>query len=205
VSYTGTTGAGTFGHGLNSIPELVIVKNASNTGGWGWDIYNKDVGNNKSLHFNTAIPDTYNYWQNTTPTDEVFYVADYDGVNNLNDEFIAYCFHSVDGYSKVGSYTGNGSTDGTFVYTGFRPAYVMWKRTDGTGGWNTIDSKRDASNVSGHILFPHSSSTEADWTILDLTSNGFKMRNSYADTNGSDNDFIYLAFAETPFKYSTAK
>jgi hypothetical protein len=130
-----------------------------------------------------------------------------DATNNSNgDNFITYAFHSVDGYSKVGSYTGNGSTDGTFVYTGFRPAYVMVKRTNSTNNWRMFDGKRDGFNADNKFLYANlSNAEEADGTTIDLISNGFKFRSTTTGSNGSGDTYIYIAFAETPFKYSNAR
>ena len=120
---------------------------------------------------------------------------------------ISYCFHSVDGYSKVGSYTGNGSTDGTFVYTGFRPAYVMTKRTNASYGWNIIDSTRDDDNVAQTWLDASDNSSENNNAVyaMDLTANGFKLRGSHSVQNGSGDSYIFIAFAESPFKNTNAR
>ena len=129
-------------------------------------------------------------------------------MTNWDDRnYIGYCFHSVDGYSKVGSYTGNGSTDGTFIYTGFRPAWVMVKDTSAGGGsWGIYDSKRSPNNVMSERLVASASQAEATNTsAYDFTSNGFKIRTSDSNFNTNNTTFIYLAFSETPFKYSNAR
>jgi len=118
---------------------------------------------------------------------------------------IAYCFHSVDGFSKVGSYTGNGSSDGTFVYTGFRPAWVMVKRTDGIGNWIVMDSERDTYNVTDALLSANESAAESVDDKFDFLSNGFKNRDTGSWNNASGGSYIYIAFAENPFKYSNAR
>ena len=118
-----------------------------------------------------------------------------------------YNFHSVEGYCKVGSYTGNGSADGTFVYTGFRPAWIMTKRTDSTSNWLIIDVKRDIDNVAHHRLIANSTNAEATSVVatMDILSNGFKRRDTNTDVNASGGTYIYLAFAEAPFKYANAR
>ena len=121
--------------------------------------------------------------------------------------FVAYCFKSIEGYSKMGKYTGNGSSDGTFVYTGFRPSWVMTKRTDSTGSWFILDVKRDPENYLGQNLYPNLSnaeSTETSGRISDFLSNGFKGRGSNNDNNASGGTYIYMAFAENPFVTSGA-
>jgi hypothetical protein len=120
---------------------------------------------------------------------------------------IAYCFHSVDGYSKVGSYTGNGSTDGTFVYTGFRPKYFMIKRTDAAASWWISDTERSPYNVSTKAIDAQSSGAEQDqyWAKTDFLSNGFKFREVNGNWNGSGYSYIFIAFAESPFKHTNAR
>ena len=137
----------------------------------------------------------------------MFSYGGYLGDDLSNDDKVAYCFHSVDGYSKVGSYVGNGSTDGTFVYTGFRPAWVMLKRTNSTGNWTIMDSARDTFNVLGERLYANVSNAASDATIVDFLSNGFKFRVTANDQNGSGQTYIYLAFAEAggPFKFANAR
>ena len=127
--------------------------------------------------------------------------------NNGNDEsYIAYCFHSVDGYSKVGSYTGNGNADGTFVYTGFRPAWIMVKHTTQSESWTIWDTDRDTYNQADLRLFADANTAETENALaVDILSNGFKFRHADASFNDSGDTFIYLAFAETPFKYSNAR
>ena len=118
---------------------------------------------------------------------------------------IAYCFADVDGYSKVGSYTGNGSTDGPFVHCGFRPAYVMVKRTDAANNWIVHDIARDNSNVVSKFLYPNLSNAEGVADNLDITSNGFKLRSTATSGNASGGTYIFLAFAESPFKHTNAR
>jgi len=148
--------------------------------------------------------DAYN---NTEPTASVFSLGVDGQWNGSGSTFVAYCFHSVEGYSKFGSYTGNGSADGPFVYTGFRPAFVMIKDTGSVEQWQMVDSARDTYNVVDSVLFPNSSGTEASAssTYRDFLSNGFKVRTTDVSQNGNGRTYIYMAFAESPFKYSTAR
>jgi len=213
VSYTGTGSNATVGHGLSSAPELVIVKRRDNAQDWA--VFAQAVGNTKSLFLNlTDAPHTGSgWWNDTNPTSSVFSVGTYNHVNYA-EGYIAYCFHSVDGYSKVGSYTGNGSSDGTFVYTGFRPAYVMVKSTDNPAGlqthdWFIWDAERENSNPVLDHLIANTSEQENEPSnyagSIDFLSNGFKQRYSRVGVNGSGGTYIYIAFAEYPFKYSNAR
>jgi hypothetical protein len=137
------------------------------------------------------------------PTSSVFSIG--SSGNNAND-FIVYCFAPVDGYSSFGSYTGNGSADGTFVYTGFRVAWLMTKRTDTAENWEVRDSTRNPHNRTNLTLFPHSSGAEDSGSVdFDLLSNGFKLRNTNGSTNANGGTYIYMAFAENPFKIARAR
>jgi hypothetical protein len=127
-----------------------------------------------------------------------------DGLNN-NMAFVAYCFAAVAGYSKFGSYTGNGSADGPFTYLGFRPRFIMFKRTDSTGSWFMEDSSRGTYNVMGPELYANNSDAEATVSRLDFLSNGFKMRAANAGDNANGGTYIYMAFCENPFKFSNAR
>jgi hypothetical protein len=193
------------GHGLGVAPSMVIVKVRSTTDGW--FVYNKEIGNTKYLRLNTTdAAATFNLWQSTNPTSSVFSIATDPTVNGNGNTYVAYCFAPIAGYSAFGSYTGNGSTDGPFVFTGFRPAYVMVKRTDSTGEWGIHDSIRDPNNVVSKVLLAENSQAELDGFIFyDFVSNGFKLRNSNANRNASGGTYIYMAFASNPFKYSLAR
>jgi len=143
------------------------------------------------------------FWNSTAPTSSVF---TYEGTGATNgDNMIAYCFANTEGYLKAGSYTGNGSSDGPFVYTGFRPAWVMIKNSSGTGGWEIHDNKRLGYNPADETLDANTSAAEATGNDLDILSNGFKVRNIYGTSNTNGNTYIYLAFAENPFKYANAR
>jgi len=214
VTYTGSAG-GTVGHGLTQDPELIIVKSRT-VAGQNWVVYEESLGQDKYLLLNTtAGVGTYtNYWGDGPVTDPVFVVGPIAELANNNGDCVAYCFHSVDGFSKVGSYTGNGSTDGPFVYTGFRPAWIMTKATSTTGDWRVWDNERNGdagagNNVVIRPIAPNLSSaenTQTDSVVgVDFTSNGFKFRSTGSFHNGSGVSFIFLAFAEQPFKYSNAR
>jgi len=212
VSYTGNATSGaTVGHGLSVAPDITLIKVRSQA--YQWMVYTGNIlaTNNLVLNDTTAGANsggTYGTFGASTLGLETN--AD---VNGSGETYIAYAFHSVDGYSKVGSYTGNGSTDGTFVYCGFRPAYVMAKRTDTTSShthWIMKDSTRNSYNEVSRNLWADSSKQENDGTEytggMDLLSNGFKSRYGYvAGDNASGGTYIYIAFAESPFKHSNAR
>jgi hypothetical protein len=214
VSYTGNNNAttNTIGHGLSKAPEIVFLKRR-NTGGYHWMVgYNID-GNAHSLYLDDAAAQDNELNRSpqafTATTFRPCTVAPNLHSNGI-EPYIAYAFHSVDGYSKIGSYTGNGSADGTFVYTGFRPAFIMWKRTDSsTGGeWVIQDTTRREFNPMNVSLYPNLSNAEATgetFRVQDTLSNGFKLRASASQCNASGGTYIYMAFAEAPFKYANAR
>ena len=201
--YTGTGSAGTIGHGLGAEPHVVIVKKLNSAEQW--FSYHKPLGNTGALVLNTTAAkiNDAGYWNSTTPTSSVFSVTSNGSNNASGDTYIAYCFAPKTGYSKFGSYTGNGNADGTFVYTGFKPAFVILKRTNGgTNDWVLYDTKRCINGIE-NALEPNTSNSEAtviaktDYNI-DLLSNGFKPRSNSDQLNGSADTYIYMAFAEEP-------
>jgi hypothetical protein len=211
VSYTGNGSAGqTIGHGLSKAPEMVIVKARSGNASH-WIIYHKGIASDAEtdyLYFNTnAAADYADYWNDTAPTNAVFTVDTDGSVNGSSINYIAYCFHSVDGYSKVGSYTGNGNADGTFVYTGFRPMWIMTKSTQRSEHWRIRDTVRDTDNpLNTHLEGSASGTEQTNASVdIDILSNGFKLRSSDSGVNHSGEKWIWIAFAETPFKYSNAR
>jgi len=205
VSYTGNgTSGATIGHGLNAVPKMIITKNRDkSSASQDWCVYHVSVGANKGMFLNlTNSPDTNaKYWNNTTPTSSVFTVGDNMGVNNNGDNMIAYCFAEKKGYSKFGSYTGNASADGTFVYTGFKPQFLMVKRYDASGDdWYIFDSARDTDNTVDKFLYPNASASEGTISpTLDFLSNGFKWRkaSAFSPVNQSSATYIYMAFGQS--------
>ena len=208
VTYTGTGSSGdSYGHGLDKAPELVFVKDRTDPANWA--VYSVTTGLDGYLRLNdtnTKTSDGNIFPSVSATTIGVGTQGDGSIANTSGDSYVSYNFHSVDGYSKIGSYTGNGSTDGPFVYTGFRPAYVMFKRTNATGSWRIMDNKRDTFNVADARLLADTAGAETtDRDILDMVSNGFKFRRADAGNNGSGDTYIYMAFAEQPTKYANAR
>ena len=203
VRYTGTGANATVGHGLGVAPRMMIIKDRT-SGAYNWTVYHASIGNTRRIILNSdAGQDSADsrWWNNTSPTSTVFTVGIDNGANASGDSFIAYCFAEIRGYSKFDSYTGNGDANGTFVYTGFKPAFLIIKQSN-TGGenWYMWDTKRDTFNVSQKRLFPNLTNAEETGTLLfDFLSNGFKLRSTYGGFNGSGGTFIYMAFAENPF------
>jgi hypothetical protein len=206
VTYTGTGANATVGHGLGAVPSMYIVKRR-NAGGDNWAVYNANIGNTQFLRLDTTnAAQTFNLWQDTTPTSSVFYLTSDVGVNGSGSTFVAYCFAQVAGYSAFGSYTGNGSTDGPFIFTGFRPRYVMTKRSDAVESWRIGDSARSPYNAVELELFANLANVEENNSNpIDYLSNGFKIRTSSSSHNASGGTYIYMAFAEHPFKNSLAR
>jgi hypothetical protein len=207
VSYTGNGTAGaTVGHGLNSAPDWVVTHRRDSTSSW--RVYHSALGATKMIELHTTgAAEVNGVWNNTEPTSSVFTLSSFGDVNTNTGTYIAYCFHSVEGFSKFGSYTGNGSTDGPFVYTGFRPAFVITKRTNSTSSWHMYDTTRLDRNPNAYLLFAESSSAESTGgtNYIDTLSNGFKCRGTGDALNVSGSSYIYMAFAENPFKYSNAR
>jgi hypothetical protein len=205
VSYTGNaTNAATIGHGLSKAPDMVIVKNRDRAAGW--HVGGAEIGNGSTqylnLHTTGAIDDATTGFQAFTST--TFQIGTDTDWNASGEDIIAYCFHSVDGYSKVGSYTGNGNADGTFIYTGFRPRFILTKPSSYAHNWTIIDTERDTYNPVENFLHPNLTNAEIDLPWIDIVSNGFKFRNTHVSINGSYT-YIYLAFSEVPFKFANAR
>jgi len=211
VTYTGTGSAATIGHGLGAVPSMVIVKNRDAADAW--QVYH--AGNTANpetdylvLNTTAATADAADRWNDTLPTSTVFSIGNGVEVNTNTEDYVAYCFAQVAGYSAFGSYTGNGSSDGPFVFTGFRPKFVMIKSSS-TGGagydWFMWDSSRNTYNVVDHALWANLSDAENTTAMVDFVSNGFKIRLNSSAMNGSGTTFIYMAFAEVPTKFSLAR
>jgi hypothetical protein len=208
VTYTGNATSGaTVGHGLGVAPSFIIAKNRS-SGVTDWPTFHVSTGNNGGCTLNeTAVKvTTAIWWNNTTPSSSVVTLGSGSQTNGSTNLQVLYCFAPIAGYSAFGSYTGNGSTDGPFVYTGFRPKFVLLKGASGTtGDWQLQDTSRDPYNCIGTSLFPNGSYAENTGYLVDILSNGFKLRTAASYMNGSGNSNIYAAFAENPFKYALAR
>ena len=215
VTYTGNGSAGaTVGHGLGVAPKMIILKNRSNATGYSWPVMHTSLPANGNVFLNLtqAYQTTYTTGGIANPANSSTFgfttTSTLEQVNANTNTYVAYCFAAVPGYSAFGSYTGNGSTDGPFVFTGFLPRFVLTKRSDSTGPWQILDSSRDTYNSSIKALFPNTSGAEANFTQpngIDFLSNGFKLRNTSTDDNASGGTYIYAAFAENPFKNSLAR
>jgi hypothetical protein len=212
VTYTGNGSAtATVGHGLGVAPSMFIVKSRSDAKDW--IVYHVSLGNNTIIKLNSS-GNTFStdYWQDTTPSSSIIYLngqVDTEVCGN-NITYVIYAFAAIAGYSAFGSYTGNGSSDGPFVYTGFRPAFVLIKNTtSGTADWVIYDTVRNTYNTADYRLLPNSSSSELTRGAIDFLSNGMKMRNGssagYQEINTSGQNYIYAAFASNPFKYALAR
>ena len=203
VTYTGTGAAGTVTHGLGVAPKFIIIKNRGVADPWA--VYYGDATDYLVLNTTAATVDNAAWWNDTAPSSTVFTVNTDHSVNADAETYIAYCFAEKQGYSKFGSYVGNGNADGPFVYTGFKPAVVINKRTDSGGPWTIFDSARCPNNVNNAKLYPHANDAEVTTTgdPIDFLSNGYKLRGSGSDCNVSGGSYIYMAFAENPFTTST--
>jgi hypothetical protein len=198
VSYSGNASNSTVGHGLGVAPDFIIIK--SRTEGRSWVTGNSTSGWTKwlALESTDAESTASSIWNDTAPTNQVFSVGTSSALNNNGQNFIAYCFAQKTGYSKFGSYVGNGSADNNaFIYTGFKPAWVMIKNTSVADWWGIIDNKRVGYNPTNNPLFANTSATEGNFNN-DLLSNGFKIRSNTGGVGTSGNTYIYIAFAEAP-------
>jgi hypothetical protein len=206
VTYTGTGANATVGHGLGVAPKMIIVKNRGSAVAWA--VWHTSIANTQYLVLNTTAVATTGatWWNSTSPTSSVFSVGTSTSTNASTNTYVAYCWAEIAGFSKFGSYTGNGSTDGVFIYLGFRPEFLMIKTTSQVNEWIVVDSARATSNVIGNYLLASTSAAEdSGYTLVDFVSNGFKMRNSFGGWNGSSENIIYMAFAENPFKNANAR
>ena len=199
--WTGTGSTGTIAHGLGAVPKFMFIKNLSSAESW--RTYHHSLGNATSLKLNTSdtsFSDT-GAFNSTTPTSTLFTVGNSDSTNKSGDSFVAYVFAEITGYSKFGKYYGTNSTDGAFLYTGFKPAVMILKRLDvQSNSWLILDNKRDPDNLVENYLFPSETDAEGDgggsagWDFL---SNGIKQRNTYGSANQNSN-YLFIAFAEAP-------
>ena len=202
---TGTGSATTVGHGMNTTPNFIIVKPLGTIDTGSWIVGGDNIDNtwNNLLELNTTAAKANSAsFNDTAPTSSVFSVGN-NNTNRSGENYIAYCFAEKTGYSKFGSYTGNGNADGPFVYTGFKPAFVICKKSSSTGDWELYDNKRNGFNGTttngGNVrVYPNANDAEGGTGRLSLLSNSFKITNSSGNLNGSGNSFIYMAFAEAP-------
>jgi hypothetical protein len=210
LTYTGTGATGaTIGHGLGAVPKMVIIKNQGTIGTQEWLVGHASIGWGSYLLLSSTQLRVVasNRWNNTDPTSSVITLGSIP--NSNTEKYVAYCFSEINGFSKFGSYISNNATDGPFVYTGFRPRWLMVKRAiagSGTGGWFMYDAARNSYNVMDNYMFAESTAGEATLAVFDFTSNGFKIRSNNVHVNTTAGDtYIYMAFAEHPFKYALAR
>jgi hypothetical protein len=209
VNWTNSTSSvQTIGHGLGAVPKMIIMKVTGATGSW--NTYHNSIGNTHGLFLNSTASSEDNsaFWNDTSPTSTVFTTG--TNGNLINNTLVAYCFAEKQGYSKFGSYTGNGSaTDGTFIYTGFKPAFLMIKATDAVKSWMLLDNKRNPSGLSGANSVDYRLRADTDEATSDnagghdFYSNGFKHYSTDTSTNQNGTNYIYMAIAENPFVTST--
>ena len=207
VTYTGTGANATVGHGLGVAPQMIIHK-CRGTAATNWPVYHVGIGNTAVTYLNSTIAtSTTSAWlNNTSPTSTVWTIGTDGDINGSTRTYVAYCFAPVAGYSAFGSYVGNAAADGPFIYTGFRPEYVLIKASTSTGDWIIEDAVRSPYNVSTNYLVANTTGTETTGQLIDFLSNGFKIRVAVSSAiNGSGTTYIYAAFAENPFKYSLAR
>ena len=192
--YTGTGSNATVGHGLGVAPKMIMVKCTSEV--QDWFVYHTGIGTN-ALRLNGNGASEGGVWNSTAPTNSVFSIGTAQAVNKNYGTYVAYCFAEKLGYSKFGTYEGNGNADGTFVYTGFKPAFVLVKRYDGAGlSWRFFDSKRN-SNGDREFMYANLTDAESGGDNMDFLSNGFKSRNTSGHQNGNSDDYIYMAFGQS--------
>ena len=203
-TYTGNGSNRTISHNLGAVPTMMITKVRSTTNQW--LVYHQGIGNTNTLKIDdtSASTEQTNLWNSTTPTSSVFSVGTHTGSNLDGGTFVIYLFGDKQGVSKMGSYIGNGNVDGTFIYTGFKPAWILTKKSSASGdSWNLQDSTRSPTNPANKRLTPDTADVESDSPQYDLLSNGFKVLQTTGSTNTSGGTYIYMAFAENPFVTST--
>jgi len=200
VSYTGNATNRTISHSLSAVPKMMVTKNREETDSW--RVYHEGMGNTKVMYLNiTEASETLTTaWNSTTPTSSVFTVGTDNGTNRDGDGMIAYLFSEKQGFSKFGSWTGNGNSDGPFIHLGFRPAFLLWKST-GSENWYINDNKREPFNDDAmSVLYPNLTNAEGALSDeIDMLSNGFKMKGTNSAHNTDGQEYIYAAFAEQPF------
>ena len=202
VTFTGNGSSGaTVAHGLGAVPKTILIKSRNGTNK-SWNVYHSSIDATDAAQLDTtaAFYDSASYWNDTEPTSTVFSLGNSSETNESGKNFVVYCFAEIQGYSKFGSYVGNGDDNGPFVYTGFKPAWVLYKRSSDTGNWRILDNKRNTFNVINNEIYADLNNAEAQDNQMDFLSNGFKLRNgSSVGQNGDGSTYIYWAFAEHPF------
>ena len=200
VTYTGTGSNATVGHGLGAVPKMIIVKETTGSAN-DWTVYHVTQGSTtRGILNETNAWGSNTAWNNTTPTSSVFSIGSGSVTNRNNSTYTAYCFLDVQGFSKMGSYIGNGNSNGPFINLGFKPAFIMAKKSSDTGGWQLRDNKRTPTgNLTNNLNYANSTSVDQTTDGVDFLSNGWKLRNSAGDSNASGATYIYMAFAEEPF------
>ena len=198
VTYTGPNGNGTIGHGLGKAPKWIVIRRRDNASTW--TVYHESMGNTHrlGLDLNSGSSSNSAWWNNTSPTSTTFSVGTDAGHGGSTDNYVAYCWTDIPGYSKFGTYTGNASTDGIFVNLGFRPAFVLFKSTSASENWQLKDYKRNGYNDQNHTIFANGNGGDYTTAEMDFLSNGFKLRNGGGGSNGSGETLVYMAFADQP-------
>jgi len=197
--YTGTGSNATIGHGLGVAPSMVITKQLGQSRDWA--VYYRAMGAGNYMNLNSSGGETGSstHWNSTDPTTTVFSVGTSDQTNKSAGVYVAYCFAEIKGYSKASVYVGNGNADGPFVYTGFKPAWIMWKKHNTSNeGWMMWDNKRSVDNPNDKYVTADGSGANSTRDTFDMLSNGFKIRTSNGDSNQNNSNYYYLAFAEEP-------
>ena len=199
VTYTGTGSAASVGHGLGVKPDIIFSKLYSTTGDW--NVYHDSFSAQERIKLNsTAAKSSNSSIFASLPTSSVVNIGTGGDINTSSGTHLFYCFTSKTGYSKFGSYVGNGNADGPFIYTGFKPAFLIFKSSSSTQNWHVIDNKRDTHNPVDLFMWPNLVDGDyAETQGVDFLSNGFKIKESGTFANGSGDTYIYMAFAENPF------
>ena len=208
IQYTGNGSSGaTIGHGLGVVPKVVIVKLTSGAG-YDWGVYHASLGNTKNMRLNLTdtVATSSAFWNDTTPSSSLVTLGNNATVNGSGSTYIAYCFSEIQGFSKIGNYTGNGnngSGSAPMIYTGFKPGFIILKRTDSADNWFIFDNKRKGYNAENDYLYANLTNGEGSTDILDIVSSGFKLRTTDSGMNAGGGSYIYIAFADNPFVTST--
>ena len=204
MKYTGVSGQQTIAHGLGAVPKMILVKNLDSAENW--RIYHHSLGAGAYIKLNTADAkvDETGPFSNTTPASSVITMGGDDGTMHANEEMIAYIFAEKQGYSSISQYKGNGNANGPFIYTGFKPAFIMIRGYAGTDDWIMVDNKRSGYNPENEHLDANNNAAESDGSgNIDFLSNGFKIRSTFSSMNYVTGQYIYMAFASNPFVSST--